>query len=324
MNDLPRLESTEDQLSFPIDTSTISASPSTHSLRKNVDLECIDQRKKSARFGESESNDATAPRPPQRQPSRKPIQNARVCGPGRDGKLRLSPHMTLAHTICQPSPKTGKASETLSRAVQPQRTRKAPSPSPSARSASLVIHPLPHISRSARSTPPNVTVVSEEFKIFVIDLLSAEHCDWVLQCVEQHTASAAASGRETWRKIYTHTCLDLPCCEVLPLRPLTNNLMMQVRQIVGRTWKARRAASGLVPRSWKEPHLLRYQKTAGRPENDHTGMIMHHDGGDLSWQLMLSQQKIDYNGESLSTFSSSFGCCRSTSWLVLSFPVCFY
>jgi hypothetical protein len=316
----PRLELEED-FCLDIDASTISASPSTHSLSNAVvDLECmVDQRKRSesARFGESESKDAAAPRPPRRLPSRKLNPNAPIYVPGQEEKLRSSPRRTLARAFCRPSPpKTGDALETSGRDVQRHVTRiqnpRTPL-SPAPRSTFPAVHQLARLSRHAR-TAPKVTVVSEEFKVFVIDLLPEEDCDWVLQSTEQHVADAAIMRRETWRKIYTHTCLDLPCCEVLTLRPLTNHVLMQIRQIVGKTWKARRAASCLVPRSWKEPHLLRYQKIPGQQEHDHTGMIMHYDGGDLSWHLMLSTQGVDYTGESSSSslidirFAVSFGC----------------
>jgi hypothetical protein len=145
-------------------------------------------------------------------------------------------------------------------------------------------------------SPPNVTVLSAELKIFVVDLLSEEECNWILQHTERHVESSALTGTETWRKLFTHTQFDLPCCEVLPLRPMTNQLLIQIRQLIGHLFKARRAASRLGPRSWKEPHLLRYQKIPGKPE--HTGMIMHFDGGHITWQLMLSDHETEYTGKS--------------------------
>ena len=72
---------------------------------------------------------------------------------------------------------------------------------------------------------------------------------------------------------------------------MTNHLLVQIRRLVAQTWQAR-GASQLRPRSWKEPHLLHYSH-----ENQHTGMIMHYDGGHLTWQLMLSEHGEDYEGE---------------------------
>jgi hypothetical protein len=306
----PRLELEDKFFGVDIDASTISASPSTHSLSNDVDLESIDQRKKkeSARFGESESNEAAAPRPPQRQPSRKLNPNAPIYVPDQVPVRKLArpwSRRALARAFGRPSPTPDDALEVSGRDDVQRRLTTRPqknplsiplSPSPP-RLTFPVAHPLARVSRLARPAP-KVTVVSEEFKVFVVDLLSEEDCDWVLQCAEQHVADAAIMGQKTWRKIYTHTRLDLPCSEVPTLRNVTNYLLMQVRQIVGKTCKARRAASSLVPRSWKEPHLLRYQKMIPHlQEHDHTGMIMHHDGGDLSWHLMLSTQGVDYNGE---------------------------
>lgn len=142
---------------------------------------------------------------------------------------------------------------------------------------------------------PNITVLSAELKIFVVDLLSEQECDWILHHTEQHVENSVHLGTETWRKLFTHTQFDLPCCEVLPLRPMTNQLLIHIRQIIGHLFKARRAASRLAPRSWKEPHLLRYQKVPGKPE--HTGMIMHFDGGHMTWQLMLSDHETEYTGK---------------------------
>lgn len=159
---------------------------------------------------------------------------------------------------------------------------------------------------------PNITVLSAELKIFVVDLLSEEECNWILHHAEQHVENSVLTGTETWRKLFTHTQFDLPCCEVLPLRPMTNQLLIQIRQIIGNLFKARRAASRLSPRSWKEPHLLRYQKIPGKPE--HTGMIMHFDGGHMTWQLMLSDHEKEYTGKSPQR-GDCVSCVSSHYWL---------
>ena len=43
----------------------------------------------------------------------------------------------------------------------------------------------------------------------------------------------------------------------------------------------------LVPCRWKEPHLLLYQQLEGR--EPHTGIEMHYDGCDITWQAMLTR-----------------------------------
>lgn len=71
--------------------------------------------------------------------------------------------------------------------------------------------------------------------------------------------------------------------------------ILQVVAIIGEIFRDSAAAKSLKPRSWKEPHLLRYQKVAGKP--DHTGVEMHFDGSHFTWQLMLSDED-DYEGAS--------------------------
>lgn len=60
----------------------------------------------------------------------------------------------------------------------------------------------------------------------------------------------------------------------------------------------------LKPRSWKEPHLLLYQRVEGKPI--HTGVDMHYDGCDMTFQIMLSDIN-DYTGGG--TF---FRCMKKT------------
>ena len=141
----------------------------------------------------------------------------------------------------------------------------------------------------AITTATKITIVSEEHKIFVVDLLPAETCDWILQETTNHVAHCVKECRVSYRKLYTHTLHDLPCSEVVALRPLTNQLLHDIRKLVGHLCTNPQGAATLVPRSWKEPHLLRY----GR---EHTGMCMHYDGGALTWQMMLSSHGTDYNG----------------------------
>lgn len=141
---------------------------------------------------------------------------------------------------------------------------------------------------------PKVTILDQELKIFVIDLLSEHEVDWILDHVEKHTSQCFAEGRVSWRKLYTYTHLDLPCSDVPALRDISCKLLTLVPRILGRVFGIAKAARALKPRSWKEPHLLRLQKLDGAP--DHTGMAMHFDGSQVSWQLMLSTQGKDYMG----------------------------
>jgi len=52
----------------------------------------------------------------------------------------------------------------------------------------------------------------------------------------------------------------------------TDNILYDVKKIVGVIFGMRREAMRLRPRSWKEPHLLLYQALDGMPH--HTGIEM--------------------------------------------------
>jgi len=52
--------------------------------------------------------------------------------------------------------------------------------------------------------------------------------------------------------------------------------MKKIIRIVGDLYCNPKGASGLRPRSWKEPHLLKYQKVEGKMP--HLGICEHYDG----------------------------------------------
>jgi hypothetical protein len=176
-----------------------------------------------------------------------------------------------------------------------------------------------------------VTLVDNAKKIIVIDLAPRHVCDMIVQMTEDHIARAETNqDLETWRTLYTYTKMDLPCCEVEGVPRLTNALTSMVKGILGELCGTPSAAENLEPRSWKEPHLLRYQIVEGKPI--HTGVELHYDGrcvyvcialccwqeielltsfssfhiaqilylaffSHFTWQLMLSDQD-EYDGES--------------------------
>ena len=123
-----------------------------------------------------------------------------------------------------------------------------------------------------------VTIVDEENKVFVIDLVSPETCKLLRRLADDHCAQAEASGNVagSWRTLYTYSKMDLPCCEVLDLMNISNNIMTKVISIVGEIFGDPNGAKKLHPRSWKEPHLLKYQAIEGFPL--HTGICEHYDG----------------------------------------------
>jgi hypothetical protein len=141
---------------------------------------------------------------------------------------------------------------------------------------------------------PRVTMLDDAFKVFVIDLVPPQICDLILQLTEDHVSNAATLARETWRKLYTYTSLDLPCCEVVTLSGFINQILKDICKIIGDVFRAPKSAARLKPRTWKEPHMLRYQKVKGKAS--HTGVKLHYDGSHMTWQLMLSDEN-EYDGE---------------------------
>ena len=141
-----------------------------------------------------------------------------------------------------------------------------------------------------------MTVVDEDSKIFVLDLVSPKVCDKIRSMTDSYVRSVHESGsrKETWRTLYTYTKMDLPCNEVPGLmEDVIDGVMADLIGIVGKVYAQPKEAAKLKPRSWKEPHLLHYQKVKGKPE--HKGIEMHYDGCDITWQLMLSG-KDEYEG----------------------------
>jgi len=132
-------------------------------------------------------------------------------------------------------------------------------------------------SRSRDSSPPptvryihgkKVTMIDEEKKVFVVDLMTPETCDFVRKLVDDHIrdVNESGSGQATWRTLYTYTKMDLPVTEVpgLPER-VTSKIMDSVKKIVGEVFQEKKEAMKLRPRSWKEPHLLLYQRVPDKP-----------------------------------------------------------
>jgi hypothetical protein len=130
-------------------------------------------------------------------------------------------------------------------------------------------------------------------KIFVVDLVPNEICDSIISSTAAHIRRTEKGQGETWRTLYSYTKMDLPCCEIKSVQRHTDRIMKLVAKIIGDVFGERKAARSLHARSWKEPHLLRYQVVEGQPV--HRGVELHHDGSHFTWQLMLSAEN-DYVG----------------------------
>lgn len=139
-------------------------------------------------------------------------------------------------------------------------------------------------------------MIDEELKVFVVDLLTPETCNMVRRMTDNHVREVKESGSNaiTWRTLYTYTKRDLPCSEVNGLTSrVTDHIMANIIDVVGTVFGKKKEAAKLHPRSWKEPHLLLYQKFENQPP--HTGVEMHYDGCDITWNCMLSKS-TGYDG----------------------------
>ena len=184
-----------------------------------------------------------------------------------------------------------------------QRAAHQASSPPSQASTSIPGTPL-NCGKRDSSPPPKVrtiqgkrvTMIDEALKVFVVDLLTPETCDLVRNMADAHVRQVNETGNRvaTWRTLYTYTKQDLPCSEVKNLTErVTSQIMSSVIGIVGEIFGKPREALKLHPRSWKEPHLLLYQHLEGKPL--HTGVEMHYDGCDITWNCMLSKS-CEYEG----------------------------
>lgn len=141
-----------------------------------------------------------------------------------------------------------------------------------------------------------VTMIDKELKVFVVDLLTPETCDLVRCMANEHVKRVHESGSKvaTWRTLYTYTKRDLPCSEVKGLTSrVTDHIMASIIDVVGAIYDKKEEAAKLHPRSWKEPHLLSYVKLEN--QTPHTGVEMHYDGCDITWNCMLSKSS-EYDG----------------------------
>ena len=115
-----------------------------------------------------------------------------------------------------------------------------------------------------------VTIVDEQRKVLIVNLVPPETCDLIRRMVEEHTKlmdeKHGKNSEYSWRTLYTYTKMDLPCNEVKGMSSrITDHIMEDVRKIVGEIYGKKKEAQKLRARSWKEPHFLKYQKYEGEP-----------------------------------------------------------
>lgn len=107
-----------------------------------------------------------------------------------------------------------------------------------------------------------VTVLSSAAKVFVIDMIPHSVCDMIRRSADGHASRLASNGKQAFSKIYNHTESDLPACEIPGMGPLMEQLLKTISNVIGEVCGYAYASTRLQPNSWKEPHVLKYQKDA--------------------------------------------------------------
>ncbi|GMH57476.1 hypothetical protein TL16_g02388 [Triparma laevis f. inornata] len=138
-------------------------------------------------------------------------------------------------------------------------------------------------------------IIDAKTGCFVFQLLTPEECRSLIQSAESHVQSSA--GGSGWRKLYTYTKMDLPMQDLANAgvvdeqgQNIKESLMRRICSVVASYYGC--SASALRPRTWKEPHFLKYSTDVAPP---HCGVEMHYDGCNITWNLMLSDE-TDYDG----------------------------
>jgi hypothetical protein len=145
-----------------------------------------------------------------------------------------------------------------------------------------------------KSSEYPIAIIDEAHKTFIATVLTPGECRELIALSEKHGREYADSNgtKCPWRKLYTYTKADLPCSEVPEIRRITQKLTQRVFAIISEYYGCK--AKDLRPRSWKEPHILRYSLEEGKlgsegckeeeakTKQPHVGVEMHYDGASLS------------------------------------------
>lgn len=115
----------------------------------------------------------------------------------------------------------------------------------------------------SNTTGLKLTVIDWDLKVFAIDMVSPRTCDFIRQLTSNHVRNVEAAGQLSWRTLYTYTKMDIPCIEVPGVGPIMDRVMYTTVQTLGDIYRTL-DVSNLRRRSWKEPHLLMYQKVQGK------------------------------------------------------------
>ena len=128
---------------------------------------------------------------------------------------------------------------------------------------SIRIEPLRRrVLMSHDQLPDCVNMLSNRYKIFVIDMIPPEQCDEIRRLAsqyEKHVTRRIGEDHAVYRQLYSYTKLDLPCREVPGLARIIGPVYATVIRIIGQVFGRPQDAARLHARSSNEPHLLRYQ-----------------------------------------------------------------
>jgi hypothetical protein len=122
-----------------------------------------------------------------------------------------------------------------------------------------------------------VTIIDEELKVFVVDLLTPETCELVRSMTDAHVRQVSENGNQvpTWRTLYTYTKQDLPVCEVKNLNTLVSDeIMINIKAIVGELYQNEKEAQKLRPRSWKGKDRS-YLKSYGHSSSNDLNSVLY-------------------------------------------------
>ncbi|GMI23189.1 hypothetical protein TrCOL_g3525 [Triparma columacea] len=127
---------------------------------------------------------------------------------------------------------------------------------------------------------------------FVFQALTPDECDALIRIAEDHAQKAEQADKpmaiKGWRKLYTYTSMDLPVQDIRSSMcngpDLKSWLMEKICKVAGAYYGCH--PNVLKPRTWKEPHFLKYTTDCETP---HCGVEMHYDGCNLSYSVMLSR-----------------------------------
>jgi hypothetical protein len=130
-----------------------------------------------------------------------------------------------------------------------------------------------------------VEIIDWTSKVLVIDLVPPAVCRLLRSTITQHCLTQQRNGQVTWRTLYTYTKRDLPCCEIAKVNEIAQQLIDTINGLLSLLFghhndddhhnnnndddHNNKNMIVLRPRSWKEPHFLRYEHADNYSSSSH-------------------------------------------------------